>query len=134
MTTHLKTIETKNADGMPNGVLIPIWHIDSGHRVEQVYVTTILPGMSKGPHLHYHRGGAFTVLVGRVLIVTREYGTYHQHVCGGGFKTIRVAPGVPCALYNIGSEPAMVLNCPTKPWRDNSDEWPVEDWEYEVTA
>jgi len=132
MTTNLPTIETKAADGTPNGVLVPIWHIDSGRPVQQVYVTTILPGMSKGPHLHHKRAGAFTVLVGRVLIVTRENGVYKQHVCGQGFKTIHVPEGVPACLYNIGSEPAMVLNCPSAPWRDNSDEWPVDGWEYEV--
>jgi mannose-6-phosphate isomerase-like protein (cupin superfamily) len=132
MTTNLHTFPTRNTNSENNGVLVPIWHIDSGRPVQQVYVTTILPGMSKGPHLHHHRAGAFTVLVGRVLIVTREDGVYKQHVCGQGFKTVHVAPGTPCALYNIGSEPAMVLNCPSAPWRDNSDEWPVEGWDYEV--
>ena len=134
MTTPLKTIPTKDADGEDNGIVVPIWHVDSGRRVDQVYLTTILPGKQKGPHLHFVRAGAFTVLVGRVLIVTRENGQYNEHVCGIGFKTIHVSPGVPCCMYNIGSESAMVLNCPDKPWRDNSDEFVPEDWTYEVRA
>ena len=134
MTTQLRTIPTKDAAGEENGQLILVWSKDSGIPVGQVYLTTILPGKQKGPHLHLKRGGAFTVLVGRVLIVTREYGWYREHVCGQGWKTVHVAPGVPCCMYNIGVETAMILNCPTEPYRDASDEHPVEDWEYEVRA
>jgi quercetin dioxygenase-like cupin family protein len=133
MTTHLKTILTKDADGNDTGILVPIWNKAFDHRpVAQVYITTILPGKHKGPHQHNLRAGAFTVLVGRVLIVTREYGFYREHICEEGFKTIHVPEGTQCCLYNIGSEPAMVLNCPSKPWVDNSDEHVPEDWDYEV--
>jgi uncharacterized RmlC-like cupin family protein len=133
MTTHLKTIPTKDADGNVTGILVPIWNSDFDYRqVGQVYVTTILPGKHKGPHLHHLRAGAFTVLVGKVLIVTRECGMYKQHICAEGFKTIHVPEGIPACLYNIGSEPAMVLNCPSLPWRDNSDEHTPMDWDYEV--
>ena len=135
MTTNLKTIPTKDASGEENGILVPIWNKAFDHRkVKQVYVTTILPGKQKGPHCHKLRAGAFTVLVGRVLIVTREDGFYREHVCSQGFKTVHVPEGVPACLYNIGSEPAMVLNCPNKPWRDNSDEHSVDDWDYEAKS
>ncbi len=133
MTAHLKTIPTKDAEGNDTGILVPIWNSAFDYRrVSQVYITTILPGKHKGPHLHMLRAGAFTVLVGKVLIVTRESGRYEEHVCAEGFKTIHVPEGVPACLYNIGSEPAMVLNCPSKPWRDNSDEHVPMDWDYEV--
>ncbi len=130
---NLPTIITRDAEGNETGILVPIWNSAFDHRpVGQVYITTILPGKQKGPHLHLFRAGAFTVLVGRVLIVTRQRGFYEQYVCDGGFKTVHVPLCVPACLYNIGSEPAMVLNCPSEPWRDNSDEHVPMDWDYEV--
>ncbi len=144
MTNHLKTIPTKDASGEDNGLVVLIWNSATDYRpVGQVYVTTILPGKQKGPHLHMGRAGAFTVLVGSVKIVTRTvefsqvsgvYGVvYREYFFGEGFKTVHVPAGTPCCLYNVGSDPAMVLNLPSAPYRDSSDEHSVEDWDYEGT-
>jgi quercetin dioxygenase-like cupin family protein len=137
MITELKTIPTKDDKGTPNGIVVPIWHVDDGSKVDQVYMTTILPGCQKGPHRHEKRCGAFTVIRGRVLIVTKHGDKYREHLCDADtreFRTIHVAPGVTAALYNVGSSiEALVLNMPTPPWRaDDQDEWPVEGWTYEV--
>ena len=133
MITYLKAIQTNGTDGEVNGYVIPIWHVDSGVKVDQVYLTTIDPWKMKGPHLHHQRHGAFTVLSGSVAIVTRNGAEYTTHQCHQESPvTVHVPPGTPCALYNIGSTEALVLNLPTPPWRDNSDEFTVEDWDYEV--
>jgi dTDP-4-dehydrorhamnose 3,5-epimerase-like enzyme len=145
MTTKLlKAIPTAAADGTPNGFLLPIWNsaFDS-YRPEQVYLTTILPGKAKGPHLHKQRAGAFTCIKGAVLIVARIDGEYREHFCCGAFDvcgssrtccgstTVHIPAGVPAAIYNLGVDEAFVLNMPTPAWRDNSDEHPVPDWSYQ---
>jgi len=131
MITHLKTIPTTDAAGEPSGAVVPIWHVDSGRKVDQVYMTTIAPGKSKGPHLHRVRAGAFTVIRGSVRIVLRINGDYIEHDCSGpSYKTVHVPAGVPCCLYNLGNSEAIILNMPTPPWRDNSDEHTVQDWSY----
>jgi mannose-6-phosphate isomerase-like protein (cupin superfamily) len=135
MITDLQTIRTKGADGLPNGEVIPIWHIDSGQKIEQVYLLTIFRGCMKGPHLHHQREGAFTVVSGSVLIVYRVGSQYREVLCEdtySGYATVRIPAGVPCALYNVGRETALVLNMPNPAWRDNSDEHPVDDWDFEL--
>lgn len=139
MTKHLKAIGTKDASGQPTGLVLPIWNsaYDTDYSPEQVYLTTIVEGGVKGPHLHLKRAGAFTCIKGDVLIVTRENGEYRQMRCGDqwGYKTVHVAPGVPCALYNVGRGEAFVLNMPTPPWRhDDQDEHEVKDWSFTLNG
>jgi mannose-6-phosphate isomerase-like protein (cupin superfamily) len=135
MIDYLRAIRTKGADALPNGKVVPIWHVDSGRKIEQVYLTTIDAGCMKGPHLHHVREGAFTVLSGSVLIVYRIGSEYREVLCEetySVYKTVRIPAGVPCALYNVGRETALILNMPNPAWRDNSDEHPVDDWTYEL--
>lgn len=125
-------IETKDGLGRPNGWLIPIWHVDNGPRIEQVYLTTILPGCQKGPHLHMKRSGLFTCIRGHVTVVRRTRGGhYHQCELSQG-DSIGVDPGIATALYNSGREEVWLLNMPSPAWRaDDQDEHPVEDWTFE---
>lgn len=130
---YLRIIPTCDDHGQPNGSVIPIWHSDEDLPIGQVYLTTILPGMSKGPHLHKVRSGRFTVVAGEVLIVVRSSPQlYTPYVCAP-YSTIAVDPGHPAALYNLGKTEALVLNMPNPPWRvDDTDEWPVENWTFDV--
>jgi dTDP-4-dehydrorhamnose 3,5-epimerase len=137
MTKHLKQIRTTDSEGYWNGAVLPVWNSAyDNYRPEQVYVTTILPGGVKGPHLHLKRAGAFCAIKGEVLIVTRRSGEYQEAACGerNGYKLVHVEPGVPCALYNIGDCESFVLNLPSPPWKaDDQDEHPVEGWEYTIS-
>jgi hypothetical protein len=132
MTQKLKPILTKDANGAPNGYVLPIWNSAfDAYRPEQVYLTTIVVGSQKGPHLHMTRAGAFTTTRGNVLIVTRVDGKYREYLTGEGHhKTVFVEAGTPCCLYNIGPVEAFVLNMPVPAWRDDSDEHKVDDWDY----
>ena len=66
-TQSHKKFETKGDDEKANGFLIPIYNVHDGFFTEgkepqQVYMTTILPGTVKGPHLHFIRTGFFTCI------------------------------------------------------------------------
>ncbi len=126
-------IETRDAQGQVNGWLCPIWNVLDGPQVDQVYLTVILAGMMKGPHLHLKRRGLFKVIQGNVFVVCRVDDHYSVRAIDIFSDPIPVAPGVPCALYNKGTEDAYVLNMPSPSWRpDDVDEHEVEGWDFKI--
>lgn len=126
-------IETKDSTGNPNGFVLPIWSLlEAAHlRPDQIYLTSVLPGKRKGPHLHMERRGLFVCIRGNVRIVQRIAGKYLTEFSGEDHKFARifVPPGVPAAIYNDGASEALVLNMPKPAWSpDQPDEHPVEGW------
>jgi dTDP-4-dehydrorhamnose 3,5-epimerase len=131
-------IETKGANGEPNGYLLTLWNTyEQDWRPEQVYLTAIAKGASKGPHLHKKRIGRFVCIKGAVAIITRTHkhpetnGVYHHTLIGPAYSTdvVEVPVGMPAELRNIGEGEALLINMPTPAWRpDDQDEWDVEEW------
>jgi hypothetical protein len=125
-------IDTYDKSGGLNGYVIPLWHVDQGPKIEQVYLTTLLPYAMKGPHLHRKRRGLFFCIKGRILLVTRvlEFGYYATHELRPGSPPVEVPPGIPAALYNVADNvESLVLNMPSPPWRvGEEDEHEVTDW------
>jgi dTDP-4-dehydrorhamnose 3,5-epimerase len=124
---------TKNAEGKPNGWLVPIFNVHESPIApkqfpRQVYLTVIAPGGIKGPHLHYRRWGLFTCIRGNARIVVRTEAGYTEYFTGEshGFATVQVPAGMPAALQNIGKDEAYILNMPSPAWRpDAQDEHDV---------
>jgi dTDP-4-dehydrorhamnose 3,5-epimerase-like enzyme len=132
-------IETKDSKGNVNGSLIPLWHVDSGIKVDQVYLTVISPRMSKGPHLHKRRRGLFVCIAGSVDVVMRDgdqsFGarTYSTVTLTPGDAPLEIPAGTAAAIYNTGGTEALVLNMPSPPWRaDEPDDYEVTDWPSEI--
>jgi len=131
----IKKIETHGADGLRNGFVLTLWNShEDDWQPEQVYVTVIEPGCSKGPHLHKVRHGRFVCIAGNVRVrLRREDGRYEQHVSGDDHQhaMIEVPPGVAAELINDSYRNAIVINMPNPAWRaDDQDEHPVENWSY----
>lgn len=126
----MSVIPTKDCHGHCNGWVIPVWHADDGPRIEQVYVTAIAKGASKGPHLHKVRNGLFACVSGAVEIVKRyPDGVYEWIAVHPGDDPVPVPAGIVAELRNVGEGEAILLNMPTPPWRASEpDEWPVENW------
>lgn len=130
-------IDTKGIGGNLNGKLIPIYNkFDRFYQVDvqQVYVTTCEPGCSKGPHLHLHRWGYFTCIIGNVRIVAKYPDGYRVSYAGAdfGYQTVEIPPGIPCRIDNIGVITAYIINATAPAWTpDNQDEFPVEGWDYD---
>ena len=134
-------IDTKDASGKQNGFILTLWNKhEQDWTPEQVYLTVIEPGKTKGPHLHMRRCGRFVCIKGNVEVVQRigdKYGAPAPHTIYLGMHTgerfghrmVEVPPGTPAMLENSGDEPAYVINMPSPAWRaDDPDEWPVEGW------
>ena len=134
-------IETKQLEGISNGFLIPIFNIYDefiplDNQPKQVYLTVVIPGQVKGPHLHLKRWGYFTCIKGNVKVVARIDGVYEEYCIGEDFDyiTVEVPAGIPSALQNIGNNDAYIINTPSPAWHiDDQDDHPVnfEDYTFE---
>ena len=120
--TH-KKFTTKTEHGEVNGFLVPLYNIHekfftAGKEPQQVYLTTVLPGMTKGPHLHFIRTGYFTCIKGNVRVVLKT-GNEYQVIYSGEdhhFTSIEVPTGVPAAVQCMGDQEAYMLNMPNPAW------------------
>lgn len=137
-----KQFPTLGADGRPNGRIIRVWERGQAtlsYGPGQVYVTTLLPGCSKGPHLHKRRDSLFCCVRGTVRITTRDISTtddfkysYTTITSGVGIPSeqpvaVYVPAGTPAHLYNCGHDEALVINVSSEPY-DPSDEHELLDW------
>jgi len=135
-------IITKDSNGVENGYLVPLYNVNDGFiqkgkEPEQVYLTVILPGKIKGPHLHYIRTGCFTCIRGNARFILKNKEGYTTIYSGEDhdYKTVIVPTGVPAALQNLGTEDALILNMPNPAWKpDMNDEYSTEfkDFDFSV--
>lgn len=129
-TTPHKKFVTKGEDGEANGYLVPLYNVhdgffESGREPQQVYLTTVLPGKVKGPHLHFIRTGFFTCIKGNVRIVLKREDGYETFLSGEDheYLSVEIPTGVPAAVQCLGDEEAMILNMPNPAWTpDMNDE------------
>lgn len=128
----MRVIETRDKQGQKNGYVVPLWNArEDAWRPDQVYLTAVSPGRSKGPHLHHKRVGRFFCIHGNVDVITRKDGFYHVERIGDGYdsKMVEVPTGVAAELRNRGIETALIINMPTPGWApDDRDEYDAEDW------
>jgi dTDP-4-dehydrorhamnose 3,5-epimerase len=101
----------------------------------QVYVSATYPGVVKAWHYHKHQIDHFACVAGMVklvLIDTRETsptrGSVNEFFIGSQNPTLVQVPNL---VYHgwkcIGTEPSLVVNVPTEPYRyDDPDEYRLE--------
>lgn len=135
-TQNHPKIETRDQAGLSNGYLVPIYNIHdeffaAGREPQQVYLTTLAPHSSKGPHLHHIRTGCFTCIKGNVRIVVKLGEEYHEYYSGESYNycSIEIPSGVPALLQNLGAEEAMVLNMPCPAWTPDMDDEYTADFD-----
>jgi dTDP-4-dehydrorhamnose 3,5-epimerase len=125
-----KKFTTKDEHGDVNGFLVPLYNIHDkffapGKEPQQVYMTTILPGTIKGPHLHFIRTGFFTCIKGNVRVVLKTDEGYEVFFSGEDYeyKSVEVPTGIAAAVQCLGDEEAYLLNMPNPAWTpDMNDE------------
>lgn len=125
-----KKYQTKTEHGEVNGFLVPLYNIHdkffaAGKEPQQVYLTTVLPGKIKGPHLHFIRTGFFTCIKGNVRVVLKTGSEYQVFYSGvdHDFLSIEIPTGTPAAVQCLGDEEAYILNMPNPAWTpDMNDE------------
>ncbi|CAG1004304.1 dTDP-4-dehydrorhamnose 3,5-epimerase [Anaerolineae bacterium] len=116
-------ITTRDDQGQANGLLVPIYNVHDnffaiGREPQQVYLTTVLPRSSKGPHLHHIRTSFFTCIKGNVRIVVKIDNEYREYYSGEAHQycSIEIPTGVAALIQNLSDEEAFVLNMPCPAW------------------
>jgi len=127
----LQTFSTNEGEMVPVYKDWEEWH--DGYVPKMAYITSIAPGISKGPILHRKRRGLMTAFRGNVIVEClveneiREYSLRNEK----NEKFVLIIPaGVPNRICNTAQEEAIILNLPDIAWRpDDEDTEKFNGWE-----
>ena len=124
----LEKHDTKDIhDGHINGSLIVIWRDwDKILEVEpkMVYVSSVNPGETKGPHLHTKRDSYFVCIRGKVVFIAKDMdGKYHEIESSEDDPVlVQIPKNFASAHINISDKIATILTLANPAWRPNDDE------------
>lgn len=110
-----------------NGTLTVVWrdwdNLVKNHP-KMVYVTSVLPGEIKGPHIHTQRSSYFTCIHGKVVFVIRDVDNNYHEVTASEDEPvlIHVPKNVASAHINVTDEISRILTLADIAWRPNDDE------------
>lgn len=124
----LERHDTKNIiDKHVNGSLTVVWR-DWDNIIKNppkmVYVTSVLPGEIKGPHLHTKRASYFTCIHGKVIFVIKDcVGKYHEIVATADEPfLIHVNKNIASAHLNLAKETSRILTLADIAWKPHDNE------------
>jgi dTDP-4-dehydrorhamnose 3,5-epimerase len=104
-------------------------------RFGQTYVSVAYPGVVKGWHYHKIQTDHFVIVKGMMKVVLYDdregsptRGTVNEFFMGEKNPILlTIPPGVWHGMKGIGTEPAMLVNTPTEPYKyDQPDEYRVD--------
>ena len=120
-----QTIDT--TDSHINGELTIIWrdwdNIITNHP-KMIYVNSVNPGETKGPHLHKNRTTYFSCIHGSIVLVIQDNdGRFHEVKADSERPTlISVRNGVAAAIVNPTDDISKVLVLADIAWKPNDNE------------
>lgn len=125
---RLDKYDTKNiTDKHINGSLTVVWRdwddIIKNHP-KMVYVTSVLSGEIKGPHLHTKRSSYFTCIHGKVVFVIKGMDNKYHEIMATAEEPIliHVPKNIASAHMSLSKEISRVLTLADIAWRPNDDE------------
>ena len=131
----LEKHQTKDTtDSHINGELTIIWrdwdNIITNHP-KMIYVNSINPGETKGPHLHKNRTTYFSCIHGSIVLVIQDNdGRFHEVKADSERPTlISVRNGVAAAIVNPTDDISKVLVLADIAWKPNDNEMKNIDFE-----
>ena len=131
----LEKHQTKDTtDSHINGELTIIWrdwdNIITNHP-KMIYVNSVNPGETKGPHLHKNRTTYFSCIHGSIVLVIQDNdGRFHEVKADSERPTlISVRNGVAAAIVNPTDDISKVLVLADIAWKPNDNEMKNIDFE-----
>ena len=127
-----QTIDTR--DSHINGELTIVWrdwdNIITNHP-KMIYVNSVNPGETKGPHLHKNRTTYFSCIHGSIVLVIQDNdGRFHEVKADSERPTlISVRNGVAAAIVNPTDDISKVLVLADIAWKPNDNEMKNIDFE-----
>ena len=125
---NLEKHETRDVkDEHTNGTLTVVWRDWDKVILEEpkmVYVSTINPGETKGPHLHKNRNSYFSCIHGKVtFIIKNDDGEYLEIETNADEPILlRIPNGIASAHINTTNEIGRVLAITDIAWKPNDNE------------
>ena len=110
-----------------NGSLTVIWkNYDDliKNPPKMVYVSSVNPGETKGPHLHIKRSSYFTCIHGRVVFILKNLDGKYIEIESSeeNGMMVFVPKNVASAHINLSNETSQILALADIAWRENDDE------------
>ena len=120
--------DTKDiVDKHVNGSLTVIWRNYDDlikNPPKMVYVSSVNPGETKGPHLHIKRSSYFTCIHGSVVFILKNLdGKYIEiESSAENGMMVFVPKNIASAHINLSNETSQILALADIAWRENDDE------------
>ena len=110
-----------------NGSLTVIWRNYDDlikNPPKMVYVSSVNPGETKGPHLHIKRSSYFTCIHGRVVFILKNLDGKYIEIESSeeNGMMVFVPKNVASAHINLSNETSQILALADIAWRENDDE------------
>lgn len=126
MLRNLEKFSTRNKKTKNiNGNLVPIWRNWENciSPPAMIYITTCFPFEIKGVHCYEKRENNFVCLKGKVVFISKENGGYKEYILSAKIpQMLSFQAKIPACHINIGSEEAIILNCPSTVWHPDQNE------------
>ena len=114
-------------DGHVNGSLTVIWR-DWDDILEvspkMIYVSSVNPGETKGPHLHTTRDSYFVCIRGKVVFIAKDHqGQYHEIESSEDDPVLVQIPKEHASAHiNISDDTSTILTLANPAWKPNDNE------------
>lgn len=110
-----------------NGSLTVIWRDWDGilpNEPKMVYVSSVNPGETKGPHLHTQRDSYFVCIRGKVVFIAKDLqGKYHEiESAEDNPILVKIPKNCPSAHINTTNQISTILTLASIAWRPNDNE------------
>lgn len=130
------TLGSQIANTDKRGWLAELARCDQDGDTPMVYVSSTIPGVTRGPHEHKDQTDRF-LFVGLVWVILwdnrSDSPTFNVkqtiHIAYVG--RVSVPPGVVHAYFNVGPSPVLVVNAPDKLYRGQNRQDPVDEIRHE---
>ena len=124
----LEKHDTKDIhDQHQNGSLTVVWRDWDKLLVnvpKMVYVSSVNPGETKGPHLHKKRNSYFTCIHGKVVFILKKMDNSFVEIESSSENPIllKIPSGIPSAHINISDNVSRILVLADVAWKPNDNE------------
>ena len=124
----LETHETKDiSDKHVNGKLTVIWRdwdkiLD--YQPKMVYISSVNPNETKGPHIHTKRTSHFVCIEGKVIFIAKDNEGNYKEIESSEEEPVlvRIPKNVASAHINLSSKTSTILALADISWRPNDNE------------
>ena len=124
----LEKHDTKDIDDKhQNGSLTVVWRDWDKLLVnvpKMVYVSSVNPGETKGPHLHKKRNSYFTCIHGKVVFILKKMDNSFVEIESSSENPIllKIPARIPSAHINISEDISRILTLADVAWKPNDNE------------